>query len=82
MREVAKSADTRTAQISTIRNGDKKVKSPFAPGIVAFSSASLILSYLDYKGANETVLKQLNKNSREYIFIHGPMLRNVLVGSP
>ena len=60
----------------------KKVRSPFAPGLDTFLAASIVLSYLDYKGPIERLLKGISSNSREYVFIHGPMIRNILVGSP
>ena len=60
----------------------KKVRSPFAPRLDAFLPASVVLSYLDYKGPIERLLKGISSNSRQYVFIHGPMIRNILVGSP
>ena len=42
----------------------KKVRSPFAPALDTFLAASIVLSYLDYKGPIERLLKGISSNSR------------------
>jgi len=63
-------------------NESIRVKTPFNARLDSFISASIILSFLDYRGHVERILKQLNKNSRAYLIAHGQMLKNVLVEAP